>query len=112
MTSLKDFTTIPIPIGPSPFPTSIGIDGIIAEENRWRLDVMEKTFAHTLSTGAVLSISLLSIAFLFFTIFIATLVYPLPFVSTKLALFISLFSGALGIEVLAAKKDKKIRCLN
>jgi hypothetical protein len=95
------------------FPTSIETDfsstsicmGKKLEEN-WIIDTPRETFILTLSAGAILSISLLSFSFLSSLVFVTTLIYQIPFVSTKFALFISLLSGALGIEVLLAKKIK------
>ena len=105
MTSLKDYTVVTIPVTPDVFGTSIQ-----AEEKRekaWKIDVVAKSLVYTYSIGAILSSSLLTIAILFYMVFMVSLVYPIPLISTKFALFISLFSGALGIETLIAKKIKK-----
>lgn len=105
MTSLKDYTAVTIPITPDTLGTTIRFKE--KREKTWTIDVTAKGLVHTYSTGAILSSSLLTIAVVFYIIFVASLVYPIPLISTKLALFISLFSGALGIETLIAKKIKK-----
>ena len=106
MTGQKNLT-IAIPIEPNPFIVGVGNTDEKTEEKRWILTIPEVTIAHTLPLGAKLAIFLFSIALLFFAIFIATLIYKVPLISTKFAILVSLFAGALGLEVLVAKKIKK-----